>query len=143
MNIIFLFMLKCKLTSCYEEIIGRTDKEFCCDTHRSAYNNAQNKKLFGGMNKRINNTKSTYKCLQALYPLSKGIHPMGIDTMYENNFKRDCYYTYNFDPKNPESKWICIEDYGYRQISKTEFLINKTETHDRTRSKQNQPNKHE
>ena len=131
MNIIILFMRKCKLTSCYKEIIGRTDKEFCCDTHRSAYNNAQNKKLFGGMSKRFNNTKSTYKCLQALYPLSKGVNPIDINTVYNNNFKEDIYYKIRSDHNDSDGKWICIEDYGYRQISKTKFLINKTKNNDR------------
>ena len=131
MNIILLFMKKCKLTSCNEEIIGRTDKEFCCDKHRSAYNNAQNKKLFGGMRKRFNNTKATYKCLQALYPLSKGVHPIDINTIYNNNFKEDIYYKIRSDQNDSNGKWICVEDYGYRQISKTEFLINKTRNNDR------------
>ena len=131
MNIIFLFMRKCKLTSCYEEIIGRTDKEFCCDTHRSAYNNAQNKKLFGGMRKRFNNTKATYKCLQALYPLSKGVHPIDINTIYNNNFKEDIYYKIRSDHNDSDGNWFCIEDYGYRQISKTKFLIDKTNNNDR------------
>jgi hypothetical protein len=121
----------CKLKGCYEEVNGRSDKEFCCDVHRSANNNAINKKLFDKLNKRFNNTKSTYKCLQLMYPLSKGVNPIDIEVMYSNKFKKDTYYKVRSDSNDPDGRWICIEDYGYRQISKTEFLIDKTENNDR------------
>jgi len=116
---------------CYEEVNGRSDKEFCCDPHRSANTNAINKKLFDKLNKRFNNTKSTYKCLQILYSLSKGIIPVGIETMYDNKFKKDTYYKVRVDVNDPDGRWICIEDYGYRQITETKFLINKIENNDR------------
>lgn len=121
----------CKFKDCSKELKGRSDKECCSDKHRSAYNNAQNKELFEKLNKRFNNTKATYKCLQALYPLSKGTNLIDIETMYDNNFKSDTYYKVRAAINDPDGKWICIEEYGYRQVSKTEFLISKIKTNDR------------
>jgi hypothetical protein len=118
-------MIQCKLKGCDEIISGRSDKAFCCDNHRSKHNNALNKQLFSKMTIRLNNTKSTYKCLQLLYPLSNGTIPLNIETMYSNKFKRETYYNIRHDKTDPNGKWFCIEDYCYRQITTEEFLITK------------------
>lgn len=115
----------CKLNDCNEKLTGRSDKEFCSDNHRSKHNNQVNSKLFGKMTVRLNNTKSTYKCLQTLYPQSNGINPISIDQMYLNKFKQDIYYVVRNDTTDNKTKWFCIEDYCYRQINHHEFLITK------------------
>lgn len=86
------------------------------------------------MNKKQNDTKSSYKCLKKLYPLSRGYKPVHVDILYDNNFKKDNYYNVHYDDENPDMRWFVIEDHAYCQINETEYLITKINKNDRKRN---------
>lgn len=116
----------CKHKDCSKKIEkGRSDKEYCNNNHKSANNYQIDKMLFPKFNKQVANSKSTYKCLLELYPLSLGTNPISIKTMYEHKFRDDICYNVVKDSTLENVLWFCIQDYGFRQLSETEFLIQK------------------
>ena len=120
-------MKTCKHKGCTTKIEGRSDKEFCSNEHRAAYHNQIDKKLFPKFNRQVANSKLVYKCLKKLYPLSQGIKPISIKVMYENKFREDICYNAVKDSNQNGVVWFCVENYGFRQLSETEYLIEKFE----------------
>lgn len=56
---------------CGEKIIGRSDKKYCSDGCRNAYNNSQNKDVNNTMRTINNRLRKNYRILQRLNPNDK------------------------------------------------------------------------
>jgi len=104
---------------CGEKIIGRSDKKFCNDACRNAYNNKQNKDSNNFMRNVNNKLRKNYRILGELnidgktkVPKSK-LNGLGFDFDYFTNFK-----VY----KNG-SEYKFIYDYGYKLLEDDFVLI--------------------
>ncbi|PIF46134.1 hypothetical protein CLU96_3153 [Chryseobacterium sp. 52] len=108
---------------CGEKIIGRSDKKFCNDACRNAYNNKQNKNSTNLMRNVNNKLRKNYRILMELntdgkakVPQSK-LDSLGFDFEYFTNLK---IY------KNG-SEYRFIYDYGYKLLEDDFVLIVKSQ----------------
>ncbi len=109
---------------CGEKIIGRSDKKFCNDACRNAYNNKQNKDSNNLMRNVNNKLRKNYRILsevntdgKAKVPRSK-LDGLGFDFAYFTNLK---IY------KNG-SEYKFIYDYGYKLLDDDFVLIVKNQS---------------
>ena len=108
-----------KCINCGENIIGRTDKKFCCDQCRYGYNNKmkrQSEKLILEINKTLRRNR---KILKQFNPEGKTT----IRTEYLEKLDFDFrYFTHTFTTKNNNEYRFCYE-YGYLKIDDEKTLI--------------------
>lgn len=104
---------------CGEKIIGRSDKKFCNDACRNAYNNKQNKDSTNLMRNINNKLRKNYRILTDINidgktKVSKSkLDSLGFDFDYFTNLK-----VY----KNG-SEYKFIYDYGYKLLEEDFVLI--------------------
>lgn len=109
---------------CGEKIIGRSDKKFCNDACRNAYNNKQNKDSTNLMRNINNKLRKNYRILveintEGKTKISKSrLESLGFDFDYFTNLK-----VY----KNG-SQYRFIYDYGYKLLEEDFILIVKNQT---------------
>lgn len=104
---------------CGEKIIGRSDKKFCNDACRNAYNNKQNKDSSNLMRNVNNKLRKNYRILNEIniegktkIPKSK-LDGLGFDFNYFTNIK-----VY----KNG-SEYKFVYDHGYKILEEDYVLI--------------------
>lgn len=108
---------------CGEKIIGRSDKKFCNDACRNAYNNKQNKDSTNLMRNINNKLRKNYRILTEVNidgktKVSKSkLDSLGFDFDYFTNIK-----VY----KNG-SEYKFIYDYGYKLLEEDFILIVKNQ----------------
>ncbi|RXM51063.1 MULTISPECIES: hypothetical protein [unclassified Chryseobacterium] len=108
---------------CGEKIIGRSDKKFCNDACRNAYNNKQNKDSTNLMRNINNKLRKNYRILTEVNidgktKISKSkLESIGFDFDYFTNIK-----VY----KNG-SEYKFIYDYGYKLLEEDFVLIVKNQ----------------
>lgn len=108
---------------CGEKIIGRTDKKFCNDACRNAYNNKQNKDSSNLMRNVNNKLRKNYRILREINIDGKAktakskLDGLGFDFDYFTNLK-----VY----KNG-SEYRFIYDYGYKLLEDDYVLIVKNQ----------------
>lgn len=108
---------------CGEKIIGRSDKKFCNDACRNAYNNKQNKDSNNLMRNINNKLRKNYRILMEINTDGKTKVPksrldgLGFDFDYCTNLK-----VY----KNG-SEYKFIYDYGYKLLEDDFVLIVKNQ----------------
>ena len=56
---------------CGDTLVGRSDKKFCCDTCRNAFNNALNRDSKNVMRTTNNHLRKNYRILEQLNPKGK------------------------------------------------------------------------
>lgn len=109
---------------CGEKIIGRSDKKFCNDACRNAYNNKQNKDSTNLMRNVNNKLRKNYRILREINIDGKTkvvrskLETLGFDFDYFTNLK-----VY----KNG-SEYKFIYDYGYKLLEDDFILIVKSQT---------------
>jgi hypothetical protein len=109
---------------CGEKIIGRSDKKFCNDACRNAYNNKQNKDSSNLMRNINNKLRKNYRILVEINvdgktKVSKSkLDSLGFDFEYFTNLK-----VY----KNG-SEYKFVYDYGYKLLDDDFILIVKNQT---------------
>jgi predicted nucleic acid-binding Zn ribbon protein len=108
---------------CGEKIIGRSDKKFCNDACRNAYNNKQNKDSSNLMRNINNKLRKNYRILVEINVDGKTkaskskLDSLGFDFEYFNNIK---FY------KNG-SEYKFVYDYGYKLLDDDFILIVKNQ----------------
>ncbi|HCN50027.1 MAG TPA: hypothetical protein DIT10_13225 [Chryseobacterium sp.] len=108
---------------CGEKIIGRSDKKFCNDACRNAYNNKQNKDSTNLMRNVNNKLRKNYRILVEINTDGKTkitrskLESLGFDFDYFTNLK-----VY----KN-SSEYKFIYDYGYKLLEDDFVLIVKNQ----------------
>lgn len=108
---------------CGEKIIGRSDKKFCNDACRNAYNNKQNKDSTNLMRNINNKLRKNYRILTEINIDGKTkvakskLDSLGFDFDYFTNIK-----VY----KNG-SEYKFIYDYGYKLLEEDFILIVKNQ----------------
>ncbi|WP_347218937.1 hypothetical protein [Chryseobacterium sp.] len=108
---------------CGEKIIGRSDKKFCNDACRNAYNNKQNKDSSNLMRNINNKLRKNYRILTEINIDGKTkvarskLESLGFDFDYFTNLK---IY------KNG-SEYKFIYDYGYKILEEDFVLIVKNQ----------------
>ncbi|KMQ69034.1 hypothetical protein ACM39_07105 [Chryseobacterium sp. FH2] len=109
---------------CGEKILGRSDKKFCNDACRNAYNNKQNRNSTNLMRNVNNKLRKNYRILQEINVDGKAkttqskLDSLGFDFEYFTNIK-----VY----KNG-SEYKYIYDYGYKLLEDDFVLIVKNQT---------------
>ncbi|WP_419870659.1 hypothetical protein [Chryseobacterium sp. CT-SW4] len=104
---------------CGEKIMGRSDKKFCNDACRNAYNNKQNKDSNNLMRNINNKLRKNYRILREVNTegktkiLRSKLHALGFDFEYFTHLK-----VY----KNG-SEYKFIYDYGYKFLEDNFVLI--------------------
>jgi hypothetical protein len=108
---------------CGEKIIGRSDKKFCNDACRNAYNNKQNKDSSNLMRNINNKLRKNYRILVEINVEGKTkvtkskLDSLGFDFEYLTNLK-----VY----KNG-SEYKFVYDYGYKLLDDDFILIVKNQ----------------
>lgn len=105
---------------CGEKIMGRSDKKFCNDACRNAYNNKQNKDSSNMMRNINNKLRKNYRILseqnftegKAKTTKSK-LSTLGFDFEYFTNFKvykngAEYRFIYNIGYKFLDKDWILL-----------------------------------
>ncbi len=104
---------------CGEKIIGRSDKKFCNDACRNAYNNKQNKDSTNLMRNINNKLRKNYRILVEINTDGKTkVARSKLDTL---GFDFD-YFT-NLKVYKNGSEYKFIYDYGYKLLEDDFVLI--------------------
>ncbi len=104
---------------CGEKIVGRSDKKFCSDACRNAYNNKQNKDISNLMRKINNHLRKNYRILTEQNPEGKSkitrakMEALGFDfdhitqmITYKNGSQY--YFIYDKGYKFLDQDWILM-----------------------------------
>ena len=108
--------LKCK-----KPVKGRSDKKFCDDYCRAAYNN----ELKSAANNNIRNVNNALgknrRILESLLPDGEATAKANRDKLIEKGFQFK-YHTHLYHTKNDKTYFYCYE-YGYLPLENNWFLI--------------------
>jgi len=106
---------------CGKVLKGRSDKKFCDDYCRAAYNND----LKSAANNYIRNVNNALgknrRILENLLPAGEQVVKASRDKLIEKGFQFK-YHTHNYSAKNGNTYFYCYE-YGYLPIENNRFLI--------------------
>ncbi len=108
---------------CNEEIIGRSDKKFCDDQCRNAYNNKKG-------SEKIVLVKKINKILLKNRQILAQLNPGGKTKMHKDNLLKKGYdfkyHTHGYTTKENAQYFFCY-DYGFLALDKDWFLLVKHE----------------
>ncbi len=106
---------------CEKVIKGRSDKKFCDDYCRAAYNN----ELKSAANNNIRNVNNALgknrRILENILPLGEATAKTNRDKLIEKGFQFK-YHTHIYNAKNGNTYFYCYE-YGYLPLENNWFLI--------------------
>ncbi|MBL0180877.1 MAG: DUF2116 family Zn-ribbon domain-containing protein [Chitinophagaceae bacterium] len=106
---------------CGKAVKGRSDKKFCDDYCRAAYNND----LKSAANNYIRNVNNALgknrRILENLLPAGEQMVKASRDKLIEKGFQFK-YHTHNYSAKNGNTYFYCYE-YGYLQLENNRLLI--------------------
>lgn len=108
-----------KCLECSEPIKGRSDKKFCCDYCRNAYNNKvdkESKNLIRNINNRL---RKNYKILSALNPNGKTKTPK--TKLLDRNFDLQLF-TSIYTTKTG-NVYYYVYDQGYLKLENEYYLL--------------------
>lgn len=108
---------------CGEKIIGRSDKKFCNDACRNAYNNKQNKDSTNLMRNVNNKLRKNYRILKEINTDGK----TKITKSRLDNLGFDFDYFTNLKVYKNGSEYRFIYDYGYKLLEEDFVLIVKNQ----------------
>ncbi|MBV8327676.1 hypothetical protein [Chryseobacterium sp.] len=108
---------------CGEKIIGRTDKKFCNDACRNAYNNKQNKDSNNLMRNINNKLRKNYRILVEVNTDGK----TKVTKSKLDSFGFDFDYFTNIKIYKNGSEYRFIYDYGYKLLEDDYVLIVKNQ----------------
>ncbi|AKK74409.1 hypothetical protein [Chryseobacterium gallinarum] len=114
-------MMNC--LECGEKIIGRSDKKFCNDACRNAYNNKQNKDSTNLMRNVNNKLRKNYRILKEINTDGK----TKITKSRLDNLGFDFDYFTNLKVYKNGSEYRFIYDYGYKLLEEDFVLIVKNQ----------------
>ena len=107
--------------SCGKAVKGRSDKKFCDDYCRAAYNND----LKSAANNNIRNVNNALgknrRILQSLLPEGEPTAKANRDKLIEKGFQFK-YHTHLYSTKNGNTYFYCYE-YGYLPLENNWYLI--------------------
>lgn len=111
--------------SCGKPVKGRSDKKFCDDYCRAAYNND----LKSAANNNIRNVNNALgknrRILETLLPEGEATAKANKDKLIEKGFQFK-YHTHLYKAKNGNTYFYCYE-YGYLPLENNWYLIVKRE----------------
>lgn len=106
---------------CGKTLKGRSDKKFCDDYCRAAYNN----ELKGTINNHIRNVNNALgknrRILESLLPEGEQTTKASKDKLLEKGFQFK-YHTHQYQAKNGNTYFYCYE-YGYLQLENNRLLV--------------------
>lgn len=106
---------------CKKPVKGRSDKKFCDDYCRAAYNN----ELKSATNNYIRNVNNALgknrRILESLLPEGEATAKASRDKMIEKGFQFK-YHTHIYNTKTDKTYFYCYE-YGYLPLENNWFLI--------------------
>ncbi len=108
---------------CGEKIIGRSDKKFCSDACRNAYNNALNKDSKNLVRNINNRLRKNYRILETLNSRDKT--KVKKETLLKNGFSFD-FFTSEYVTKSG-SVYKYVYDQGYLPLDNDWYLLVKRE----------------
>ncbi len=112
-------MTKKKCLECEEPIQGRSDKKFCSDMCRNAYNNKLNSDVTNHMRYVNNILRKNRRILEELNPQGKtSVHR---DKLTDKGFHFD-YFTSIYKNKKGDIYYYCYE-YGYLSTGENFYLL--------------------
>jgi len=109
---------------CGEKIVGRTDKKFCSDACRNAYNNKVNKDSKNLIRNTNNRLRKNYRILEELNPEQQTTISRG--TLVEKGFDFN-YFTSIYTTKAGATYYF-VYDQGYLPIEGDYFALVKRES---------------
>lgn len=106
---------------CKKPVKGRSDKKFCDDYCRAAYNN----ELKSAVNNNIRNVNNALgknrRILETLLPEGEAIAKASRDKLIEKGFQFK-YHTHLYKTKTDKTYFYCYE-YGYLPLENNRYLI--------------------
>ena len=109
---------------CGDKIIGRSDKKFCNDACRNAYNNTQNKDVSNLMRNINNKLRKNFRILSA-FDFVDGKAKSTKQRLSNNGF--DFNYFTNFKVYKNGSEYRFVYDIGYKFLDDDWILIVRNE----------------
>ena len=111
--------------SCEKPVKGRSDKKFCDDYCRAAYNNDL-KSASNNLVRNVNNALGkNRRILESLLPQGDATAKTNHDKLIEKGFQFK-YHTSMYKAKNSNTYFYCYE-YGYLPLENNWYLIVKRE----------------
>jgi predicted nucleic acid-binding Zn ribbon protein len=107
--------------SCGKPVKGRSDKKFCDDYCRAAYNN-ELKSVANNYVRKVNNALSkNRRILESILPQSEATAKISRDKLLEKGFQFK-YLTYIHKTKTGNTYFYCYE-YGYLPLENNWYLV--------------------
>ncbi|MDE3235576.1 MAG: hypothetical protein KGO81_06435 [Bacteroidota bacterium] len=109
--------------TCNKSLKGRSDKKFCDDACRNAYNNElKAKTLYSRYVRTVNNTLlRNRKILEELLDATQGMVKVGQEKLLQKGFSFT-YHTHTFTNKKGDTYYFCYE-YGYLPLDNQWYLL--------------------
>ena len=106
---------------CNKALKGRSDKKFCDDYCRAAYNN-ELKSASNNFIRNVNNALGkNRRILESILPEGESTAKTNKDKLIEKGFQFK-YHTHQYTAKNGNAYYYCYE-YGYLPLKNNWFLI--------------------
>ena len=111
-------------TECGEKIVGRSDKRFCSDQCRTAYNNRLNSDANKVVRNIVNALRKNRRILQELSP--DGKTKIQREKLSDKGFNFT-YHTHTYTTQKSDTYYYCFE-YGYLPLKDNYIFIVKDVT---------------
>jgi len=112
-------------TSCGKPVKGRSDKKFCDDYCRAAYNNQLNSSVNNFIRNVNNALGKNRRILESLLAEGEATAKANRDKLIEKGFQFK-YHTHSYNTKKGDTYFYCYE-YGYLPLENNWYLIVKRE----------------
>jgi len=110
---------------CGKSIKGRSDKKFCDDYCRAAFNNQLNSAANNFIRNVNNALGKNRRILESLLPAGEATAKTNRDKLVEKGFQFK-YHTHLYNTKKGDTYFYCYE-YGYLPLENNWFLVVKRE----------------